>query len=100
MPIHRIVEHGDWIFTCKMEPQQFDKWLSGVYNPEDDFVTIGGSQHSKTHCSLTPISDAYAEFFNKHKLWELYDIHYQNFELYEEAVKKVCEVYKIQFEGI
>lgn len=26
IPIERIPQHGDWLFTCHMEPQQFDKW--------------------------------------------------------------------------
>ncbi len=77
-----------------MMPQQFDKWLN-----EDMFITINGSQHSKENCSLSLISNKYAEFFNKHQLWELYDIYY-DFEKYENAVKQICEAYQIKYEGI
>jgi len=82
IPIERIPQNGDWLFTCSIEPKQFDKWLE-----EDDFITIDGSVHDKKHCSLKLISTEYAEFFIKHKLWELYEINFSNFELYEKAVK-------------
>ena len=96
IPIRRIIERGDWLFTCSMKPEQFGAWRNGE---EDDFNTLNGSDHSKRHCSLSPISDEYAKFFNDHKLWELYDI-YQDFDKYREAVKQVCLAYKIRYEGI
>lgn len=96
IPIKRIPQHGDWLFTCKMEPVQFDKWID---DEKDDFISIDGSHHSKINCSLSLISNKYAEFFIKHQLWELFDVHGQCFEKYEEAVKQICSVYKIKYEG-
>ena len=96
VPIRRIIEQGDWLFTCSMKPVQFGVWLN---KEEDDFETLNGSQHSKRNCSLSPISDEYAKFFNDHKLWELYDI-YEDFDKYKEAVKQVCLAFKIRYEGI
>lgn len=120
IPIERVVEKGDWLFTCSMEPKQFSHWdeprnykdyaISDERWDEmsekekekwmyEDFTTIGGSDHSRSNCGLSPISDEYAKFFIDKKLWELYDL-YKDFELYEEAVKKVCEAYKVKYEGI
>jgi len=97
IPIERIPKQSDWLFTCSMEPRQFKHWEDGS---DDFFDTMEGSSHSKKNCSLKLISTKYAEFFNQHKLWELFDIHHQNFDKYEAAVKKICEVYKIKYEGI
>jgi len=96
IPIRRIIERGDWLFTCSMRPEQFGAWRN---DEEDDFNTLNGSDHSKRHCSLSPISDEYAKFFNDHKLWELYDI-YNDFDKYSAAVKQVCMAFKIRYEGI
>jgi len=118
IPIKRIPKYGDWLFTCRMEPVQFGEWK--IKNPndyscnkedysedewyrmwnEEDFITIDGSSHSRSNCSLHLISTRYAEFFIEHKLWELFEINNQDFNLYKSAVKKVCEAYKIKFEGI
>lgn len=120
IPIKRIVEKDDWLFTCSLKPLQFshtlfkDKELKGYDKNywdnvskeereafiEDDFVTLEGSHHSRKHCSLTPISDEYAKFFNDHKLWELFEINYKDFEKYEQAVKDVCKAFNVKFEGI
>jgi len=97
IPIKRIPQNGDWLFTCSMQPQQFDKWNDG---DEDDFTTLNGSQHSRKNCSLSLISTEYALFFIKHQLWELYDINDKDFDKYELAVRKICEAYRIKYEGI
>ena len=90
IPIERIVEKGDWMFTCSMQPLQFSHW-----EDDDRFITLNGSHHSQRHCSL-----AYAKFFIEHKLWELYEVNGKDWEKYPEAVKKVCEAYKIKYEGV
>lgn len=97
IPIKRIPKEGDWLFTCAMEPRQFSHWED---LERETFETIGGAHHSKHGCSLNLITTKYAEFFIKHKLWELYEINYSQFDRYEEAVKLVCQAYKIKYEGI
>ena len=117
IPIKRIMEKGDWLFTCSMKPLKFGHWIEkqGEY-PElkkklskeeyeefikrDDFVTLNGSHHSKSSCSLSPISDEYAKFFLRHQLWNLFEVNGSDFDKYEEAVKKVCEIFNIKYEGI
>lgn len=115
LPIHRIMEEGDWLFTCSLLPVRFGQWLPK--NPKDynkseftktswekfmtdDFTTMEGGHHSKQHCGLKPISDEYAEFFNKHNLSDLFHLNDNDFNKYEQAVKEVCNAFKIKFEGI
>lgn len=112
-PIHRILEKGDWIFTCSMRPLQFDRITPKKYDRsdfpsltdeqfkefvEDDFVTMEGSHHSKKHCSCKPISDEYAAFFIKHELWSLYFLD-RDWDNYEQRVKGVCKIFNITYEG-
>lgn len=97
LPIRRIMEKGDWLFTCSINPEQFSHWRD---DDMDMFVTLNGANHSKKNCSLSPISDEYAEFFIKHNLSELYEINYNDFDKYALAVRKVCDAFKIKFEGI
>ena len=94
-PIKRIMEKGDWLFTCSMNPEQFSHWID-----DDSFATLNGSNHSKKYCSLSPISDEYADFFIRHKLSDLFEIHDEDFDKYESAVRKICEIFKMKFEGI
>lgn len=110
LPIRRILEKGDWLFTCKMEPVQFDRTIpvdrSQYPNlsdsewdifKDDMFCTLEGSHHSRKYCSCTPISDEYAQFFIQHKLWELFR---NNWEKYEADVRTICNLFKIKYEGI
>lgn len=79
------------------------KWFPNISDKEwdvfkdDDFATLDGSHHSKKYCGCKPISDEYAKFFIKHELWTL---HYDDFDQYEEHAKTVCKLFKINYEGI
>lgn len=63
------MKHGDWLFTCRMEPVQFDAWANEDHN---DFMTLDGSGHSAAHCGLHPVSERYAHWFLDNKLYEYY----------------------------
>ena len=116
-----IAKHGDWIFTCSMEPLQFDK--IDPRNPDDysrkylkslneeelfnfinaDFQTVEGSYHSFQHCGCHVISEKYAKWFSSNKVWELFDQFESDenaFHKYENVVKNKCIEAGIEFEGI
>ena len=59
---------GDWLFTCKMNPQQFSHNLSN-----GDFLTLEGGSHSKTHCGCNAISTSYAKWFIETDISKVYD---------------------------
>lgn len=98
------ISHGDWLFTCRMEPLQFDKWLD---DKKEDFQTIEGSSHSKSNCSLKPISTKYATWFNENKIWELYkrpeertaEKNQKAFDDYEALVKQKAKEDGVEYEG-
>ena len=110
----KLVKEGNWLFTCKMEPVQFEKFLHN--NPDDydrknftdeewekfiyydDFITKDGSNHSVTNCGLSLISEEYAKFFIEHELWSLYN-KTNCFEKYEIEVKEFCKQHNIEYEG-
>ena len=90
------IKKGQWIFTCSMQPQQFDHWIN-----DDDFVTEIGSHHSLINCSLKIISDEYAKFFNDNELWNLFDEDDDNrWDKYENRLKRVCEEFDVKYEGL
>ena len=93
------VKKGDWLFTCGIIPKQFNNFHN---DDPDSFETMEGSHHPVKHCSMGLMSNEYAEFFNKHKLWKLYDkdIEGDELEIYKEKVKKFCKKHNIKFEGI
>ena len=113
------IKRGDWIFTCNMQPLQFDKFYPEK-NPEHynreaftdeewelfskygDFVTMNGSNHSTHSCGLHRVSTPYAEWFNDNQIWLLYDSQPMEtaFERYEARVKAVCQYFEIEYEGI
>jgi len=112
----KAFKHGDWIFTCKLQPQQFDKFTSEknpldydraaftderweIFSKYDDFMTIDGSNHSVGNCGLHKVSDAYAEWFIDNQMWLLYDDN-QQFECYEARIEAVCQYFGIEFEGL
>lgn len=73
------VKHGDWIFTCRMNPVRFDRWLDtdqpeGVNGENDYFTTLEGSDHSRLHCSLKVVSPEYAEWFIENRMWQWYEL--------------------------
>jgi len=127
-------KQGEWLFTCSMKPLQFNKWTPRDpkdyfednrwenYSPEekhawlhDDFETIGGSEHSRTNCSLKPISETYALWFIKNECWNIYNqieielkAHHEFtdeewseklWSTYEERIKALCERDGMIFEG-
>jgi len=116
---YKAIKHGDWIFTCKMQPLQFDKF-DAEKNPEDynreaftdekweqfskynDFTTIGGSCHSANNCGLQRVSTDYAQWFIENQIWLLYDTEPMEtaFERYEARVKACCQYFEIEFEGL
>jgi hypothetical protein len=71
----RDITKGDWLFTCRMEPVQFRRWLYDDLGPDnpDDFETLDGSCHSRLHCSLKPVSTAYGEWFKANRMEQYYD---------------------------
>jgi hypothetical protein len=116
----KALKKGQWIFTCSMEPRQFD-CFDKEKNPEDynrekftdeqwemfskydAFTTMEGSSHSVKNCSCNTISEAYALWFIKNKCWGIFD------ELpnddkrwvdYENRIKELCERDEITYEGI
>jgi hypothetical protein len=112
-------KEGQWIFTCTLKPLQFShvniwseemrKEFPNLSDEEwneiknDDFITLGGSHHSKKNCSCKPISEAYAQWFiknNVHLLYEKYRDHNRPFDSYEVAVRTLCIKEGIEFEGI
>ena len=123
------IKKGQWLFTCSMKPLQFDSF-NKEKNPNDynrsaftderweqfakydDFVTMEGSHHSVKNCSLKPISESYAKWFNENKCWEIFDRITEElkikdeaefntrWDLYEEEVKKLCQRDGIEYEGI
>ena len=90
------VDKGEWIFTCSMEPKQFDHWVD-----IDSFVTMEGSSHSRHSCGLVPITKEYAEWFIKNECSKLFDFNIENpWDVYIEKVKELCKRDNINFEGI
>lgn len=113
-PIRRIPKKGDWLFTCKNYPVQFDhplddfplenwfKYTDPKEKPFDDFVSIDGSHHSWTHCGLNLISDKYSEWYTKHKILDLF-FDYNcgaDWNKIERQVRGLCELSGIKYEGI
>jgi len=122
------IQKGDWLFTCDMEPKQFesfdpekspDDWERDKFSDKNweqfskygDFTTIGGACHSQSNCGLHPVSEKYAKWFIENKCWEEYDklkgsdINYDStdndiWEDYEIRVKERCEEEGITYEGI
>ena len=108
----KALKKGQWLFTCDMKPLQFNSfdpeknkedysiWKNEkaweLFSKYDDFTTLEGSSHSACNCGLTPISEKYAKWFITNKIWELYN---DDFEIYEELIKKICKEHNINFEG-
>ena len=94
------IDKGEWIFTCSMKPKQFDYWDD---EQEDNFHTIDGSYHSRTHCGLVPITKEYAEWFIKNECDKLFDPESNiedKWDIYINKVKVLCERDNINFEGV
>lgn len=112
------IKSGQWIFTCAMQPKQFDhyeekdpeQYTKGNFTDQqwddflhyDDFVTIGGSWHSRRNCGLKPISESYAIFFIDNELWKLFfeSDGDQCWVKYEERLRRVCDEFQIKYEGL
>jgi len=118
------LKKGDWLFTCSMEPLQFNSF-DEEKNPDDynragftdedweqfskynDFTTINGSSHAVQGCGCKPVSEKYALWFIENKCWELYEKSEGNNEIendkkwkkYEEAIKALCIKEGIEYEG-
>jgi len=113
------LQRGQWIFTCAMEPKQFDcfdkekdpkhysrekftdkEWER--FSKYDDFTTIGGSHHSVFHCGLKTISEEYAKFFIENKCSEMFpnDGTAEQWDEFENKVKEMCKLNNIEYEGI
>ncbi len=120
------IKEGQWLFTCSMLPQQFKQWK--LIDPKtwfdtlsldyarfeksseeeknnflyDGFETLNGSYHSKSNCSLKPISETYALWFIENKCNELFpdDETSEQWEIYENKVKELCLKDGIEYEGI
>lgn len=108
----RDLKKGDWIFTCRMEPVQFNYY--SVKDPNDyqkhmdndeewndfinfdDFITIEGSSHAQCGCGCKRITKEYAEWFLANKVWELSG---DDWELYESKVRDLCKSHDINYEG-
>lgn len=111
------IKKGQWIFTCSMQPKQFDHYeernpedyTKGNFTDEqwedflkyDNFVTLEGSWHSRRNCGLKLISEAYALFFIENELWNLF---FQSDEdqcwvKYEERLRRVCDEFDMKYEG-
>lgn len=95
------IKHGQWIFSCKMQPLQFDKWEDE--SDKDGFNTLEGSNHSAYHCGCKPISEKYALWFIENKCWDLFSKDVdpkEQWNIYIDKVKKLCEEHNIEYEGI
>ena len=114
---YKAIKRGDWIFTCKLQPLQFDMFQPEKnpehYNRESftdeqweqfskygDFCTLNGSNHSTKNCGLLKVSDAYGEWFNDNQVWLLYEQRGEAFSNYERRVKALCQYFEIEYEGI
>lgn len=95
---------GDWIFTCKMQPMQFDSYI----HKGEDFKTTDGSHHSIRHCGCNPVSKEYAQWFIENKIWEIWDeisetnpesLSTNIWELYQERIEQKCKLDNITYEG-
>ena len=109
----KTLKRGDWVFTCTLEPQQFDSFMPN--NPEhfdrskftEDawelfinygyFTTMRGN-HSTINCGCTRVSEKYAKWFNENKVYELYDQD-ESFDVYECKIRELCIRDGIEFEG-
>jgi hypothetical protein len=117
------VKHGDWIFTCRMTPEQFDKfnprdpkkygkkYLASLTEEEysnfinNDFQTIIGSNHSFNYCGCKVISEAYAKWFLDNNIHLLFDKHEKAdpdnvWVNYEAEVKQLAEEAGLTYEGV
>jgi hypothetical protein len=113
------IKKGQWLFTCSMQPLQFDSFEKEPnpddYNREkftdeewwdfchDGFITMEGSSHSATNCGCTPISEEYANWFIKNECWKLFpeDSKVDNvWDIYQNLVKDLCKKDNIEYEGI
>ena len=91
------MKYNDWIFTCSLEPKRFSHFTD---ESDDDFETVEGSSHSKKHCSLTHISDKYANWFIKNRCWELFQDDIADVWVnYEQKIKELCIRDNIEYEG-
>ena len=115
----KALKRGQWIFTCSLEPKQFDSFEPEkdpkrfdrskfsdesweLFSKYDDFTTTEGSLHSVQHCSCKVISQKYAKWFIENKIWELFPPYglEDSFQVYEKLVKEKCEKDNIEYEGI
>lgn len=62
------INYGDWLFTCRMEAVQFHQWDKDDGAWYDFFTTLDGSSHSYCNCSLKPVSESYALWFNSNEM--------------------------------
>jgi hypothetical protein len=93
-----IMERGDWLFTCRMEPAQFGEWDK---NDPLFFETLEGSGHDVQHCSLTPISDKYAAWFLKHQIWRMLDFFRESVVLRNSTWRKFrATAYRVAVNGV
>ena len=120
-PEIKAIKKGQWLFSCSMKPLQFDSWDVKNYkdygirdrwdtlSPEEkeeflfnDFHTMEGSHHSLVNCSLSPISEEYALFFIANKCDQLFDSSVEGnyWDAYENAVRELCVLNNIKYEGI
>lgn len=114
---------GDWIFTCSMKPLQFDHFIEKspndysrgkdtveeweIFLKFDDFQTMEGSHHSRRNCSLKIITEAYALWFIKNQIWEIYDKVKSDDTIpedqvwieYEKTIRQKCDKDGIIYEG-
>ncbi len=114
------IQRDQWIFTCCLEPKQFDSFRKrdpssytksafsetewDIFINYDNFITVEGSHHFVKNCSCKPISEAYALWFIKNECWNIYyklqDQNIENiWECYEEEIKKLCMRDSITYEG-
>lgn len=111
------MKRGKWIFTCSLEPKQFDsfdeekdpndysrdrftdeEWES--FSKYDDFTTIEGSSHSVKNCGCVPVSKKYALWFIKNECHKLFiDDGTYNWDAYKKKIKEKCKLDGIRFEG-
>lgn len=115
----KLLQKGQWVFTCSMKPQQFDSfdkeknpsnWNRPAFTDEawerfskyDDFTTMCGSSHSVFHCHIKLITEAYAKWFLENKIDEIYDTYKEQegqWELYENEIKRRCQEAGVEYEG-